>query len=99
MLCRLLRFCVFGNEAVKVSAAQSFDVVTHGDATGTSVTPLFGNTEAEIVAIALVGRDAHLEDSNAFGTLVIDFVIVVSIFNLFEALLLVKLNFVGNRSV
>ena len=74
---RLLRLRVFGNELVEVGTAQSFDVVTHSDATRTGVTPLLGNAEAEFVGVALVGRDTHLEDADAFCALVVNFVVIV----------------------
>ena len=95
----LLRLRVFGDESVEVGTAQSFDVVTHSDATRTGVTPLLGNAEAEFVGVALVGRDAHLEDADAFCALVVNLVVVVSVLDLLEALLLAEFNFVDDRAV
>jgi hypothetical protein len=71
-------------------------MVTHGDTTSTGITLLFGNAEAEIVDIALVGRDSHLENTDTLGALIVNFVIIVGILNLFEALLLGKFNFFSN---
>ena len=91
-------YFVFAFSATSLSA-QSFDVVTHSDATRTGVTPLLGNAEAEFVGVALVGRDTHLEDADAFCALVVNLVVVVRVLDLLEALLLAEFNFVDNRAV
>lgn len=95
----LLRLCVFCDESVEIGAAQSFDMVTHGDATCTGITLAFRNAEAEVVDVALVGRNPHLEDADAFGTLVVDFVIVVSVLDFLEALLLGELKLCRDRAI
>ena len=57
---------------VVVFAGHSLDVVTHGLAPGPLVAALaFGNAEAEVVGVAHVGRDAHLENAQALVPLTV----------------------------
>ena len=92
----LLGRCVFCDEFVEVFATQGFNMVTHGYATGTGITLLFGNAEAEIVDVALVCRDSHLENTDTLGSLIVNFVVIVGILDFFEALLLGEFKFFGN---
>ena len=73
-------------------------MVTHGHTASSGAAFFFGNPEAEIVGIAHVCRDTHLENSNAFLAAV-DFVVVVGVLDLFQSLFLVELEFPGDGAI
>ena len=89
-----MRLLLCRYDIVEFGACHSFDVHTHGLATCPVVTPLFGNAEAEVVLVSLVGWNPHLENAEAFVTFAGDFVIVVSVLDAFEALCLAEFKLV-----
>jgi len=86
------------NDSIEFCARHEFDVHTHSPATSPVVALLFWNAEAEVVLVASVGRDAHLENAEAFRTLRRDFEVVISVLDAFEALFLAEFEFVCNRA-
>ena len=93
---KLLLLC--RNDIVEIGARHHLDVHAHGLATGPVVSLLFGNAEAEVVLVAPVGRNPHLEDAEAFVTFAGDFMVVVSVLDAFEALRLTEFKFVVDGS-
>ena len=87
------------NDIIEIRASHSLDVHTHSLATSPVVTLLFGNAEAEVVLATFVGRNPHLEDAETVCAFPCDFVVVVSVLDAFESLLLAELDIVDNRTV
>ena len=59
-------------------------MVTHGYAAGSGITFLFGNAETEVVGVAHIGGNAHLEDSDALLA-TIDFMVIVGVLDFFQS--------------
>lgn len=91
-------FLSIRNDSIEFCARHELDVHTHGPATSPVVALLFWDAEAEVVLVASVGRDAHLENAEAFRTLRRDFEVVISVLDAFEALFLAEFEFVRNRA-
>ena len=87
------------NDSVEFRARHGFDVYAHCPAASPVVTLSFWDAEAEVVLVSAVGRYANLENAEAFGNRIRDFKIIVSVLDTFEALFLVKDEFLSNRTV
>jgi len=92
-------FLSIRNDSIEFCARHEFDVHTHGPTTSPVVALLLGDAETEIVLVSFVGRDAHLENAEAFRTLRRDFEVVVGVLDAFEALFLAEFEFVCNRAL
>jgi len=87
------------NDSVEFRARHGFDVYAHGPATSPVVTLSFWDAEAEIVLVSAVGRNAHLEYTEAFRAWIRDFKVIVGILDAFESLLLAKDQLIADWTV
>ncbi len=83
-------------DSIEFRARHGLDVHAHSPVAGSIVALSFGDSETEIVLMAFIGRDSHLEDAEAFRPWLCNFMVVVCVFDSFEALFLAEFKFVCN---
>lgn len=97
-LFELFRLCAVHEQHVVIGTSHGFYVVAHGLAPCSFVAPLVRDAETETVNVALVCRNADLEDAEAFATLGVNLVVFVRVLYLFKALVLAEFHFVDDRA-
>ena len=85
------------DDSIEFCAGHGLDVYTHCLASGSVISLFFWDAEAVVVLVSLIGWNPHFENAESFRSLICNFVVIVSVLDLFKTLILAEFEFMRDR--